>query len=254
MKLIDISLPLIFHYSLLFCRVASSFIIAPGIGEIMIPMKIKLALGLAITYFVGGNIKSFMPMPESSIELVLIFFSEISIGVTFGIAARIFFSALYNAGHAIASSIGFSAAVIFDPANHDQSSVIGNLLGIFAVVVLVSTDLHLVMIDSLIKSYDKLPVGSFFSNYENFMDLITRVTVIAWNTGVRIAAPFIIISLLLNLGNGILSRLMPQLQVFFLILPAQVLVGLAILIFFVPAVVMWFIEEYKNFIIESLRF
>lgn len=248
MKLLDVSSTTIFCYFVIFCRISSSFFLIPGIGEINISSRIKLTLGLAITIMIGGLQKNLIPSPAGTIEMFLVIISEITIGIAFGMIAKIILSAAYTAGHAISVNMGLSTAMIFDPNHGDQGTIIGTLLNIIAVIIIINLNLHILIIESLIESYENLPIGSFFKYSESFTELIIKTVVTSWNVGIRFASPFIIISLLMYLSAGVLSRLMPQLQIFFLLLPAQVLVGFIVLMIFISSAMIWFIDEYKNFI------
>ena len=254
MKLLNFSSATIFCYFLIFCRIISSFFFIPSIGEVNVSSRIKLVLGLAITFLIGSLQKNLIPAPTSAVEMMLVILSEISIGITFGLISKIMLSSIYIAGHSISSSIGLSAAMMFDPNHGDQSTNIGVFLNIVAVIIIVQLNLHIAVVDALIKSYETLPIGAFFKHYESFSELIVKTVVTAWNIGIRFSAPFIIASLLIYLGAGILSRLMPQLQVFFLLLPAQVLVGFTMLILFISSAMLWFIDEYKTFVIQFISF
>ncbi|CAG7590001.1 MAG: flagellar biosynthetic protein FliR [Candidatus Midichloria sp.] len=248
MKLLDISSATIFCYFVIFCRISSSLFLIPGIGEINISSRIKLTLGLAITIMIGGLQKNSIPSPANSIEMFLVIVSEITIGIALGMIAKIILSAAYTAGHAISSNMGLSTAMVFDPNHGDQGTIIGTLLGMIAVIIIINLNLHILIIESLIESYETLPIGSFFKYSESFTELIIKTVVTSWNVGIRFASPFIIISLLTYLSAGVLSRLMPQLQIFFLLLPAQVLVGFIVLMIFISSAMIWFTDEYKNFI------
>ena len=250
MKLLDFSSATVFCYFLIFCRISSSLFLIPGIGEVNIPSRIKLVLGFVITILIGSLQKNLIPAPASAVEMMLIIISEISIGITFGLMGKIILSSVYIAGHSISSNIGLSTAMMFDHNHGDQSTNVGVFLGIIAVVIIMKLNLHVTIINVLIQSYETLPIGSFFKHYESFSELVIKVVVTAWNIGIRFSAPFIIASLLIYLGAGILSRLMPQLQIFFLLLPVQVLVGFIMLMLFVSSAILWFIDEYKTFIAQ----
>jgi len=248
MKLIDISSATMFFYFIIFCRIASGFFLIPGIGEVTIPAKIKLIFALAITLIIGGLQKNSFLMPTSVTEIFLVIISEISIGISFGIIAKITLSALFIAGHAISANIGLSTSMMFDPVHGDQGTTIGTMLNVIGVLIIVNLNLHMLVIEGLIRSYNTLPIGSFFGHYDSFSELITKAVATSWNVGIRLASPFIVTSLLMYLGAGVLSRLMPQLQIFFLLLPAQIMVGFVMLMLFISSAMIWFIDEYKDFI------
>src|SRR3546814_11679579 len=76
--------------------------------------------------------------------------------------------------------------------------------------------------------------------------VITRVVSKAFLLGFQLASPFVAVALIFNLGLGLLSRLMPQMQVFFIAIPLQIVIGLGILMIALPALLRWFITGFEE--------
>ncbi len=134
------------------------------------------------------------------------------------------FAALHVAGTTIAFQSGLAAAAIFDPNEATQGTLPGNFLTTTALVLLFVTNGHRMLLQALAASYARLPAG-MAPPLGDMADLLTQLLGQAFALGVRIAAPLLLVSLLMYLGMGVLNRLMPTFQVFFIALPLQILVA-----------------------------
>src|SRR6202030_4197665 len=128
--------------------------------------------------------------------------------------------------------VGFVTAV--DPTQGQQGVIIGNFLTMTGVMLVFATDLHYLAIAALDDSYvlfapGAVPLGGDMAAH------ITASAAAAFRIGVQLAAPFLVFGLLFNVGLGILSRLMPQMQVFFVGIPLSILAGFLILFFVLAA-------------------
>jgi len=134
--------------------------------------------------------------------------------------------------------LGFAMAV--DPTQGQQGMLIGNLLAMLGVALIFATDLHHLAIGALDHSYTLFRPGEFMPAGDVTQLMVTIISS-AFKIGVQLAAPFLVFGLLFNLGLGILARLMPQLQVFFLGLPISMMIGFAMLFAFLGAVMLAFL-------------
>ena len=148
------------------------------------------------------------------------------LGLFIGFTARFAFAALHVAGTTLAFQSGLAAAAIFDPNEATQGTVTGNFLTTTALVLLFVTDSHHLLLQALAASYAGLPAGAA-PPLGDMAELLTRLLDQAFAVGVRIAAPLLLVSLLMYLGMGVLNRLMPTFQVFFIALPLQMLAAFA---------------------------
>ncbi len=160
--------------------------------------------------------------------------SEAFIGLFIGTIGRVMLSSLETAGQLIGNQTGFSAASVFNPQIASTGSLAGSLMSNLAVVLLFITDLHHLMLRGLIGSYDlfprrrPMPIG-------DLAQVMTNVVASSFTIGVQLAAPFIIVALILMVGLGLISRMMPQVQIFFIAQPIQLALGILILAIVMPA-------------------
>ena len=239
----------IFSLLLIFCRIGTLCMFLPLTGEAAVPQTIRLTFALFFSAIVMSSMIDAIPAkPANVADMVLLVAQEITIGVTIGIAIKAISSAIHVMGLTISYQSGLATAMIFDPSQGTQGSIFGNFLSITFLMLILATDLHLVLIKAAHHSYSIFGFGFFSQNYDSFVNLIIRVCSDAFNIGVRMAAPFLVIGILLNLAAGILSRLMPQMQVFFILMPVQILIHIAILALTFGGVMMWFLNYYQEYI------
>jgi flagellar biosynthesis protein FliR len=168
-------------------------------------------------------------LPLRGTDLVGIFFIELFIGILLGLAARIIVGTLQTAGTIIAQQLGLAFAMSVDPAMGGQQASIGNFLTLLGLTLVFVMDLHHIALAGIGESYQVMPPGGLPS-ISDASQLILKAVTLSFSVAVQISAPFIVFGVLFNLGLGLLSRLMPQLQVFFLALPATILGGMILLI------------------------
>ncbi len=247
MTLVDLSTGFIFSGLLIFCRIGTATMFLPGIGEAFISPMIRLVFALLLSMMLIPIYQnSIPPIPDSSVDLIIIIAGEITIGVVIGMAMKIILSAVHVLGMTISYQSGLSSGMMFDPSQGTQGTLFGNFLTLLIVVIIISSDIHLMLIKAIANSYEVFALGSYYQHHDDFTNLVVRTSGDAFNVGIQLSAPFLVAGLLLYIVSGVLSRLMPQLQIFFLMLPAQILVNFIIFMASVSAIVAWFLEYYKD--------
>jgi flagellar biosynthetic protein FliR len=236
----------IFQLFLVFCRIGSAMMLLPGLGEQTISTRIKLLLALGISVVVAPLVAPMLPaMPADPASLLLILGGEIAVGIFIGTVARTLFNALSIAGTLIAFQTGLASAQVLNPALAEQESLPGVLLGLMAIVIIFETDLHAMMLRGLVDSYMLFTPGHL-PPVGDFTEAITKVTARAFRIGLQLAAPFIVISTVLMAALGLLSRLVPSLQIFFLALPLQLGIGLGLIAVTLPTVLLYFFDDFAS--------
>ena len=216
-------------FLLAFARIGTLVMLLPGIGERMLPPRMRLSIALLLTLIVLPLVRPLLPTTTEPVALVGVLFGEVAIGLTLGLATRGVMAALQSAGNMVASQIGLSFAMTVDPTAGSQEAAIGNFLVLLGVTLVFTTDLHHLAIAAVRDSYTLLPPRGV-PDTGDAAKLAVMAVARGFALALKIAAPFIAFALLFNLGLGVLQRMMPQLQVFFLALPLSVLVGMLILL------------------------
>jgi len=216
----------IFAYFVVFVRIGAAMLGMPGLGEFAIPQRIRLGLALAITLLVAPVVGAGLPaLPESPLAMAGIVLEESLVGAFVGLAGRFAISALVVAGAIIAQQSGLAAATLFDPGFGQQGAAISAWLVAIAIALIFVTDLHHLMLRAVADSYTLFPPGRL-PPLGDFAAALTTWTTRSFALGVQMAAPFLVFGLVINLAMGLIARLQPAIQIFFIAQPAQIAVGM----------------------------
>jgi flagellar biosynthetic protein FliR len=159
--------------------------------------------------------------------LLVMFVYEILIGIVLGATARVTLAALQVAGAVIAQQLGLGFVTSVDPTQGQQGVVIGNFLTMLGITMLFATDSHHLVIAALNDSYSIFSPGEVMPSGD-VAALATRAFAAAFKIGMQLSAPFLVFGLVFNIGLGVLARLMPQMQVYFVGVPLSILAGFLI--------------------------
>ena len=236
-----------------FARVGAMMMTAPAFGDFSLAPRFRLAAALAVTAALYGVAAPLFRAPASGDvgALAALLISETFIGLLLGGAARIFVSALNVAGQIIAFQMGLSLAQIFDPTQELQGAIVGGFLAVLGTTMIFATDAHHLLLAALRDSYvlmapgAGLPVGDVSA-------LMTDALSSAFSLGLRLAAPFVLFGLVFYVGAGVLNRLMPQAQVFFMLMPANLALGLLVLMLTISMIMTMFLGEFEAFLVRFL--
>lgn len=234
----------LWHGFLIFVRVGAALSLMPGFGEQSVPAQVKLGLAIAATLATAPLIQPFGGDPWVLSSGVRYIATETLSGLMCGIGLRFFIFALQTAGAIAAQSTSLSQIL---GASAEPMPAIGHLLVIGGLALAMVTGLHVKFLIYLTESYELLPPGHF--------PLVSVVT--EWGIGqvthsfslaLRLAAPFVIISLLYNLALGAINRAMPQLMVAFVGAPAITAGGLVLLALLTPVILWAWIEAMQIYL------
>ncbi len=173
--------------------------------------------------------------------VIVMLMEEILIGAVLGLTARLTVSALEVAGSVIAQQLGLGFVTAIDPTQGEQGMLVGNFLTMLALTLFFATDMHHLVLAALNDSYSLFEPGEVPATGD-VAALMTRTVSGAFKIGIQLSAPFLVFGLLFNLGLGVLSRLMPQMQVFFVALPLSILVGFLFLLLMLGAMMGLFLD------------
>jgi flagellar biosynthetic protein FliR len=245
---VDISLlpALAATFMLVFARIGAMVMLLPGLGETNIPVRIKLAIALLLTLIILPLHRAAYHVDMNTLApLLVLMIHEILIGVVLGATARVTLGALQVAGSVIAQQMGLGFVTAVDPTQGQQGLLIGNFLTLLGLALLFATDSHHLVIAALDESYavfspgEMLPTGDVAA-------LATRAFAAAFRIGMQLSAPFLVFGLVFNIGLGVLARLMPQMQVYFVAVPLAILAGFLIFGFVISAMMGTFLDYFTG--------
>ena len=229
-------------FLLVFARTGTMLMLLPGLGEQNISARVRLTFALILAGMLLPLHRSAYHIDPSALGPTLVMLvEEILIGAMLGITARLTISALEVAGSVIASQLGLGFATAVDPTQNAQGAIIGNFLTLLGITLFFATDMHHLVIAALNDSYTLFAPGEVPATGD-VAALVTRMVSGAFRIGLQISAPFLVFGLVFNLGLGVLSRLMPAMQVYFLAMPLSILGGFLFLVIVLGAMMGMFLD------------
>lgn len=236
-------------YFLVFSRLGSMLMVMPALGDENVPARVRLLFALVLSLVVLPVVLvSLPPMPTTLPATAALLIGEIATGLMLGMAVRILFSAVQLAGTVIGFQSGLSGAMIFDPSQGGQTIVISRFLSVLAVVLVFATDLHHLMLAGMVRSYALFRPGADLM-LGDFASLSVNMMSQAFALGLQMAAPFLVYGLVFNVGLGLLARLTPQIQVFFIAQPLGIILSLLLLLTLIGTIMTVFLDRFG----EGLR-
>ncbi len=236
----------LFAVLLVFVRIGAAMSTLPGFGEAYVSPRARLILALAVALLVAPLVQDTLPgEPDQTSVLLALLAGELFIGLFIGTLARVFMSALVTGGMVMAYMSTMANALVNDPASQQQGSIIGAFLNITALVAIFGLNLHHVMLAAVVDSYVVFPAG-VAPPVGDFAQLMSQTVARSFLVAMKLAAPFVVAGLVLYLGIGLLSRLMPQVQIFFAAMPLQIMKGLWLLMISLPVIITYFTGQFAD--------
>jgi flagellar biosynthetic protein FliR len=234
-------------YLLLFARVGTMLMLIPALGEQIIPARLRLSFALAFSLLLYPLISPQLPrLPPDVFNVIVLVFHELIVGLILGGIARIVVMGAQVAGAVIAFQTGLSVAQTADPTNGGiQGAIIGSFLSFLGITLIFATDLHHLALAAIHDSYMIFSPTTTLM-FEDAAQMAVETVAGAFVIGVQMSAPFIVFGLVFYLGVGILGRLMPQLQVFFIAMPATISVGFILLAILLAMMMGWYLMHFES--------
>jgi len=233
-----------FAFILIFARIGSISMALPGIGDRRVPSRIRLVFALSMSLILYPIVvKYFSSFPTSLIGMMAAIISEVLVGIAIGFSVRLIISAIELVGTTIAFQTGLAFAQSVDPSNGTQSSIFGSFLSVLTVTMIFTTDMHHMLLSAMHDSYllfkpgNVLPVGDLAQNAIQTLSAGFRIAI-------QLSGPFLAFGLVFYLGVGVLARLIPQVQVFFLAMPLNIALGMVLFMLLLGTIVYWFLDYF----------
>ena len=206
---------------------------APVLSHRAIPLRSKVALGVAVALILAPQAKA--PALGTSLDLAFLamLVRNVLVGATLGFAIRILFSGIELAGQMIGLQIGLSFGGFFNPEATDTNNPVGNILSLVVLLLFLAIDGHLMMLYGLSRTFELFPIagdGAPPLAYDAIAGLGSQVFAIA----LSISLPILAVMLLINVVLGVMARVSPQLNLFAVGFPVTLCAGMTVLLLFVP--------------------
>lgn len=210
-----------------FCRILAMLSAAPVLGEAMVPAPVRILVALALSIVMLPAAQGGAAIDPISLHGVLATVEQAVIGGVLGLAFHLSMSAIMVLGYLVSSQVGFSMAVMNDPANGASSDVVSGLLSILCIIVFFAIDGHLVISGVIGASFKAWPIGMGYAP----LLLQTIAFNVAWvfSAAMLLALPIVFSTMVVQLGFGFLNRVAPSLNLFALGFSMITLFGLLML-------------------------
>ena len=239
-----------FGFFLTFARIGTAVILLPGFSASWISVRARVVIALAVTLVSLPMLQhTWTAIPATPTELFLLLAGEIFVGAFIGTIGMVLISTLQSAGSFIALLSSLANAMVRDPISESQSALTAGFLTTMGVVMIFVTNTHHILLQGVIASYGTFIPGQLVYDGD-FADTVAKVVNDSFALGLQLTAPFLVVALTYYVGLGLLNRLMPTLPIFFVGLPVQISLQMAVFMITLMSIMMtfmnFFTETYKG--------
>ena len=236
----------VYAAGLIFARIGAMVMLIPGVGEQAVPPRIRLAFAFLFALMLYPVLATGVPaIPGSVGALAGGVLKEVLVGLMLGATLRIFMATLATAGEIISIQTTLSFAQTANPAQAQPTASLTAFLSLLGVVLIMATDLHHMFLAAVVKSYTVFPVTRAIPVMDAGQ-LAIQTFARSFALGLQLAAPVVVFALILNIATGLVGRVMPQFQIFFVVAPLSVLLGLSIFALSLGLIGMIWIDRYRD--------
>lgn len=241
---------------LIFIRITSFIVVSPGFSIKGLPSIAKIALSMGITLAAYSAVPS-MSQEADTLLFAFLIIKEVLLGIAIGFITKLFFSAVEIAGNFVDFQVGFSMGAVYDPSMGINVSYYGKIYYWLSMCVFYLTNLHHIVIKSLVQSFQTVPISSTDLGdfgVEGMMKLLGIIFELAFN----IAVPMMIVALLTEVILGLISRSVPQINVLILGMPLKIVASFVLMLVLLPTLIknihttLPLMVKYMNEFLQSL--
>lgn len=225
----SLSFEWVYPYLIILARFGPAVGFLPAFRGRFLPGTIRTMVSLLFVAFLKPLLEHKIGAPPAtSSAFLMILCQEILTGVFIGLLIQILFLITDVAGQVLSFQMGFSTAQALNPSSSTQSAMISGFLGMFGLAIFFVTDLYALMFKALAASYSLFPLYQSH-DFGDFFQLLLHFISSSFYQAVLLAMPILCIITLFFVGIGLVSKFIPGVQIFFISLPVQVMLGLIVL-------------------------
>jgi len=206
---------------------------APLLSHRAVPVRIKVALGVAIAALLAPNVVAPPLTNVIGAEFLMLLVKNVLVGAMLGFSVRLVFAGVELAGELTGLQIGLSFAGFFSPEASQTDNPVGNFIALLVLLVFLSIDGHLMILYALMRSFDVFPVDASTPMPISF-DAMAHAGAQLFAVGLSISLPMLAVMLLVNIVLGVMARIAPQLNLFAVGFPVTLASGMVVLLLFIP--------------------
>jgi flagellar biosynthetic protein FliR len=242
-------------FILVLARISPLFILAPMFSSKMIPARAKGIVAVALTigiYPTASHAGGAHDIPLDVLPLGGLVLKELFVGLAFAFSLACLFAAIQVAGSILDTLIGFSFGAIVDPVTGTNGAVLNQVYGLIGVMIFIVINGDAWVIQGLAKSYEAIPLV----DAPDMSTLVEGAQVVfsgIFAAAIEVCAPVMLATLLTDVAFGLVSRVVPQLNVFGVGFPAKVTVGLVMVGATLPFMAGWLGDELQSSVASALH-
>jgi flagellar biosynthetic protein FliR len=237
----------------LFCRIGGCLMLAPGFSNTQIPVQVRLFIALAATLALAPLLLGRLPqeiLNDDPIPALRTIGTELLVGISIGLMARIFLIALETMAVVGATGLGLANPFGIEVEPDESLPPLATLITTSAVVLIFVLDLHWEVLRGLVASYTAIPASNTFDAGFSLRH-ISEVLVETFRIALRICSPFILYAIIVNLAISIINRLTPQIAVFYISAPFVIAGGLTLLFFTIRSMLGEFAAGFSSWLLSG---
>lgn len=238
----------IYHAGLIFMRIGAMVMLMPALGDQAVPPMARLAFALLLSMCLGPVAAPYLPpLPDTLGAMVGQVFKELFVGVMIGLLLQILTMALAVCGETVAIQTTLAFAQTANPSEAQPGSSLSSFLSVMAIALIFATDLDHMFLAAMARSYALFQPAKVLPLMD-MAALAVRTFGQAFALGLQLAAPVVVFSVVFNVAVGLVGRMMPQFQVFFVATPLHVLFGLSVFALSLGAIGLVWLDRYQAFL------
>ena len=233
--------------ALIFARIGSFFMTMPDVGENMVPAQIRLAFAFVVAIALFPVLAPVLPAEPATLwEMVFQLVAEVIIGISIGLLLRLFMQSLAVVGEIVSLQTTLSFAQTTNPLQAQPTASVTTFITLVGLTAVFATDLHMLFIAGIVHSYQVFRAGHGVP-FAAFNTAFVRTMGDTFALGVQLSAPVLVFTLVFNIATGLIARVMPHFQIFFVTTPLTVMLGLAVFAISLGGLGVVWIDHYRTF-------
>ncbi len=237
---------------LIFARIGALVMLLPGIGDSNVPPRIRLAFAFLMSLMLMPVVAPNLPVPGTVSGVAGEVIQQIVIGLMIGGILRLFLSSLATTGEIISLQTTLSFAQTAAPGQATPSTTVGTFLGLIGITLIMTTDLHHMFLAAMAHSFELFPFGRSVPVNDS-AQLAVQTVASSFKLGLQLASPVVVFAIIFNVATGLVGRVMPQFQVFFVASPLIVMFGLSIFALSLGVIGMVWVDRYRDLLAMFAR-
>ncbi len=233
----------IYAFMIIFARSGTVFMLMPGLGSKQVNVNSRLYFAFATAFLLTPLLAGRLPaMPGSPWELGALIMGEVFWGAFLAAVTRILFAAVQVTGTITSFVSAMANSLVYDPISEQQSAIVAGFMGTVATLLMFVTNLHHVLIQAMVDSYTLFPPG-VAPDFGDTLQVIARNVALTLKVGVEMATPFLVVAYTYYTGLGLMTRLTPQLPIFIVAMPLQIVAAMGTMMIVISAIMMTFLNH-----------